>query len=231
MVPSDTQNRNLTFMAFRYFHLGYWFVHALDPYKEDKASAFPPKLTEKLPSSESMRETCLHSHKELEKRIWTPCLNIEFFLLSHASPKLHAQISYLILILIFNYPMESKGLPRCHSGKEFTCQRRKHQRHGSVPGLARFPGVGNSSSFQYSCLENSTGRESWWATVHGVTKSQTRLSVHACTHRAEISRWWWFWFSDEKLVKWPYGGSSDQNLNLWILSLGTFPLFSCMNTL
>ena len=111
MVPSDTQNRNLTFMAFRYFHLGYWFVHALDPYKEDKASAFPPKLTEKLPSSESMRETCLHSHKELEKRIWTPCLNIEFFLLSHASPKLHAQISYLILILIFNYPWSRKGFP------------------------------------------------------------------------------------------------------------------------
>ena len=29
---------------------------------------------------------------------------------------------------------------------------------------------------QYSCLENSMGRGVWWATVHGVTKSRTRLS-------------------------------------------------------
>ena len=28
----------------------------------------------------------------------------------------------------------------------------------------------------YSCLENSMDRGSWWATVHGVTKSQTQLS-------------------------------------------------------
>ena len=28
----------------------------------------------------------------------------------------------------------------------------------------------------YSCLENSMGRGSWWAMVHGVTKSWTRLS-------------------------------------------------------
>ena len=30
--------------------------------------------------------------------------------------------------------------------------------------------------FQYSCLENSMDRGGWWATVHGVEKSQTRLS-------------------------------------------------------
>ena len=29
---------------------------------------------------------------------------------------------------------------------------------------------------QYSCLENSTDRGAWWATVHGVTKSWTQLS-------------------------------------------------------
>ena len=28
---------------------------------------------------------------------------------------------------------------------------------------------------QYSCLENPMGGGAWWATVHGVTKSQTRL--------------------------------------------------------
>ena len=47
---------------------------------------------------------------------------------------------------------------------------------GSVPGLGRSPGEGNGNPFQYSCLENPMDRGTWWATVHGVTKSRTRLS-------------------------------------------------------
>ena len=35
---------------------------------------------------------------------------------------------------------------------------------------------GNGNPFQYSCLENSMDRGAWQATVHGVAKSQTRLS-------------------------------------------------------
>ena len=35
---------------------------------------------------------------------------------------------------------------------------------------------GNGNSLQYSCLENPMGRGAWWATVHGVAKSWTRLS-------------------------------------------------------
>ena len=34
----------------------------------------------------------------------------------------------------------------------------------------------NGNPLQYSCLENPMGRGAWWATVHGVTKSRTRLS-------------------------------------------------------
>ena len=34
----------------------------------------------------------------------------------------------------------------------------------------------NGNPLQYSCLENSMDRVAWWATVHGVTKSRTRLS-------------------------------------------------------
>ena len=37
-------------------------------------------------------------------------------------------------------------------------------------------GEGNVNPLQYSCLENSIDGGSWWATVHGVTKSWTRLS-------------------------------------------------------
>ena len=47
---------------------------------------------------------------------------------------------------------------------------------GSIPGLGRSPGEGNGNPLQYSCLENSMSREAWWATVHGVTHSQIRLS-------------------------------------------------------
>ena len=46
---------------------------------------------------------------------------------------------------------------------------------GSVPGSGRSPGEGNGKPLQYSCLENSMDRGVWWATVHGVTKSQTGL--------------------------------------------------------
>ena len=44
---------------------------------------------------------------------------------------------------------------------------------GSVLGLGRSSGVGNGNLLQYSCLENSMGRRAWWATIHGVAKSQT----------------------------------------------------------
>ena len=49
---------------------------------------------------------------------------------------------------------------------------------GSIPGLGRFPGEGNGSPLQYSRLENSKDRGAWWATIHGITKSWTRLSEH-----------------------------------------------------
>ena len=38
------------------------------------------------------------------------------------------------------------------------------------------PGEGNGNPLQYSCLENFVDTGAWWTTVHGVTKSQTRLS-------------------------------------------------------
>ena len=47
---------------------------------------------------------------------------------------------------------------------------------GSIPGLGRCPGEGNGNSLQYSCLENPMDGGAWWATVHGVAKSRTRLS-------------------------------------------------------
>ena len=45
------------------------------------------------------------------------------------------------------------------------------------------PGEGNGNPLQYSCLGNPMDGGAWWATVHGVAKSQTRLSKHAATAR------------------------------------------------
>ena len=60
---------------------------------------------------------------------------------------------------------------------------------GLMPGWGRFPGGGNENPLQYSCLKSSMERGAWQATVHGVTKSQTRLkglSTHI--HRVD-SQW------------------------------------------
>ena len=43
----------------------------------------------------------------------------------------------------------------------------------SIPGWGRSPGEGNGYPLQYGCLENPMDRGAWWATVHGVAKSQT----------------------------------------------------------
>ena len=53
---------------------------------------------------------------------------------------------------------------------------------GSISGLGRSPGEGNGNPLLYFCLENPMDRGAWKATVHRVTKSQTRLkglSTHA----------------------------------------------------
>ena len=53
---------------------------------------------------------------------------------------------------------------------------------GSIPGLGRSPGEGNGNPLQYSCLENPMDGGAWWATVHGVAKSQTRLRDFTFTY-------------------------------------------------
>ena len=58
---------------------------------------------------------------------------------------------------------------------------------GSIPGSGRSLGEGSGTLLQYSCLDNSLDRGVWWATVHGVAKSQARLSnshTHTHTHTA-----------------------------------------------
>ena len=39
---------------------------------------------------------------------------------------------------------------------------------GSISGLGKFPGEGNSNPLQYSCLGNPMDRGAWQVTVHGI---------------------------------------------------------------
>ena len=48
---------------------------------------------------------------------------------------------------------------------------------GSIPGSGRSPEEEYGNPLEYSCLENPNDRGSWWAIVHGVTKSQTQLTT------------------------------------------------------
>ena len=53
---------------------------------------------------------------------------------------------------------------------------------GLIPGSRRSPGEGNGNPLQYSCLENPMDRGTWWATIHGVTKSRDDLANNTHTH-------------------------------------------------
>ena len=58
-------------------------------------------------------------------------------------------------------------------GKESACNAGDP---GSIPGSGRSPAEGNGNLLQYSSQRNPTDRAAWWATVHRVAKSRTRLS-------------------------------------------------------
>ena len=75
------------------------------------------------------------------------------------------------------------GFPGGSEGKASACNAGDL---GSIPGSGRPPGEGNDNPLQYSCLENPMDGGAWWATVHGVTKSRTRLSDFTFTFRVVL---------------------------------------------
>ena len=84
----------------------------------------------------------------------------------------------ILLIFLFDMICTTFGLSRWHSGKETV------RDMGSIPGSGRSPEGGHRNPLQYSCLENPMDRGAWWAIVHRVAKSWTRLkrlSTHSRT--------------------------------------------------
>ena len=84
-----------------------------------------------------------------------------------------------------------------------------------IPGSGRSPGEGNGNPLQYPCLENAMDGGAWWATVHRVAKSWTRLSNFSFFHFEEeerVKRLSWRW---EGLVN-----SRGQQVG-WMVDCGT----------
>ena len=79
---------------------------------------------------------------------------------------------------------EVKGFPGGSDGKESAYNVGDL---GSIPGSGKSPREGNGNPLQSSCLESSMDRGAWWATVHGVTRSRTRLS-----NEYTLTLPWWF---------------------------------------
>ena len=76
------------------------------------------------------------------------------------------------------------GFPGGSDGKASACNAGDP---GSIPGLGRSTGKGNGNPLQCSCLGNPVDRGVWWATVHGVPKSQILLrDFHFTSHSLVI---------------------------------------------
>ena len=71
------------------------------------------------------------------------------------------------------------GFPGGSDGKVSACNVGDQ---GSVPESGRSPGEGSGTPLQYSCLKNPMDGGAWWATVHEVAKSWTRLSHFTSLH-------------------------------------------------
>ena len=78
------------------------------------------------------------------------------------------------------------GSPCGSDGKAYACNAGDQS---SIPGSGRSPAEGNGYPLQYSCLENPMDGGAWWATVHGVAKSQTQLSDFTFTFHLGTSRY------------------------------------------
>ena len=84
--------------------------------------------------------------------------------------------------LLLRYTWVSQRL----SGKESACNAGAGDM-GLSAGSGRSSGEGNGNPLLFSCLGNPMDRGAWWATVHGVSNSQTWQHTHIHTHNQSPS--------------------------------------------
>ena len=83
---------------------------------------------------------------------------------------------------VFCKILNTQGLPWWLSGKDSACKCLQCRRRGFNAWVRKIPWEGNGNPLQYSCLGNPVDRGAWWAAVHGVMKSQIRLSDWTTTN-------------------------------------------------
>ena len=93
--------------------------------------------------------------------------------------------SQCVFILDFSVPIW-KPITGFPGGSEVKASACNAGDLGLIPGSGRSPGEGNGNPLQYSCLENPMEGGAWWATVHGVAKSRTRLSDFTFTFHSHL---------------------------------------------
>ena len=90
-------------------------------------------------------------------------------LLIFVLPNLYTHLHMSFSVLFGKYP-SFWGFPGGAVVKNTPANAGHSEDMGSISRLGRSPGGGNGNPLQYSCLENSTGRGTWQATMHGVSK-------------------------------------------------------------
>ena len=120
-------------------------------------------LGQEMPQSKSIISynvlNLLTYKKEKVRTLSTIALLVFFFYYETCSLQRYSRASLVTL-----------GFPGGSDGKESVCN------VGDLTSISvwgRSPKEGNGYPLQYSCLENSMDRGTWWATDNGVTKSQT----------------------------------------------------------
>ena len=143
----------------------------------------PPLCTKILPSGCVLRVPLM-----TRKRLWShrhlPFSSLAFSSRLAGYTAIHSSSPHLLsesLVLRsptclpgrhFRYFVSTPSLHIGSDGKESACDAGDL---GLIPGLGRSPAEGNGNPLQSFCLENAMDRGAWWATVHGVAKSWTRL--------------------------------------------------------
>ena len=86
-----------------------------------------------------------------------------------------------------HFTIQPAGFPDGASDKELTCQCRRHKRRGFHPWVKKTPWRRAWQTTPVFLLGESHDRGTWWATVHGVTKTWTRLKWFSIAYNIPLS--------------------------------------------
>ena len=115
--------------------------------------------------------------------VWGMTAKLVWFLFPfshvHSYCRSNFNIRFFFLLSWELLPFHLKGVLYGFSLAHLNCQH--HWSCPLRPFIIMYSGEGNGTPLQYSCLENPMDGGAWWAAVHGVVKSRTRLSDFSFT--------------------------------------------------